>query len=253
MAIPAPIQTFIDDQAANGPGDYRDLRAVIFNGTLKRSPEPSQTDGLLAIAKGIMQRAGVRVDEVRTVDREIPAGVWPDMTEHGYDRDEFPEIYRSLVVPADILIISGPIWLGDQASVTRKIIERLYAYSGEVNDRGQWAYYGKVGGVVTTGNEDGGKHVSAQVLYALQHIGLTVPPQSDAYWVGEAGPGPSYLDPEAGGENNAWTTRNTVFMTWNLLHLARLLKDAGGIPAYGNDTRDWNLEQPDHPNPEYRL
>jgi multimeric flavodoxin WrbA len=136
--------------------------------------------------------------------------------------------------------------------MTRKIIERLYAYSGEVNGDGQWAYYGKVGGAVTTGNEDGGKHVSAQILYALQHIGLTVPPQSDAYWVGEAGPGPSYLDPELGGERNAWTTRNTVFMTWNLLHLARMLKDAGGIPAYGNDTREWNLDQPDHPNPEYR-
>ena len=74
-------------------------------------------------------------------------------------------------------ILAGPIWLGDQSSKTRKIIERLYAYSGEVNDEGQWAYYGKVGGAVTTGNEDGGKHVSAQVLYALQHIGLTVPPQ----------------------------------------------------------------------------
>lgn len=26
----------------------------------------------------------------------------------------------------------------------------------------------------------------------------------------------------------------------------------GGIPAYGNSTRDWDLSQPDHPNPEYR-
>jgi multimeric flavodoxin WrbA len=252
MPIPALIQSFIDEQAAHGPEDYGDLRALIFNGTLKRSPEPSQTDGLLAIATGILERVGVQVDEVRTVDHEIPPGVWPDMTEHGYARDDFPAIYRDLVAPADIVIVAGPIWLGDQSSLTRKIIERLYAYSGEVNDRGQWAYYGKVGGVVTTGNEDGGKHVSAQVLYALQHIGLTVPPQSDAYWVGEAGPGPSYLDPEAGGERNAWTTRNTVFMTWNLLHMARLLKDAGGIPAYGNDTRDWNLAEPRHPNPEYR-
>ncbi|MGI8513009.1 MAG: flavodoxin family protein, partial [Solirubrobacteraceae bacterium] len=113
-------------------------------------------------------------------------------------------------------------------------------------------YYGKVGGAVTTGNEDGGKHVSAQVLYALQHIGLTVPPQSDTYWNGEAGPGDSYLDPGSGGPENAWTTRNTVFMTWNLLHLARLLKDAGGVPAYGNSTHDWDLESPDHPNPEFR-
>jgi len=74
----------------------------------------------------------------------------------------------------------------------------------------------------------------------------------DVLPVGEAGPGPSYLDVEGGGTANAWTTRNTVFMTWNLLHLARLLKDAGGIPAYGNDTREWDLSQPAHPNPEYR-
>jgi hypothetical protein len=41
-------------------------------------------------------------------------------------------------------------------------------------------------------------------------------------------------------------------MTWNMLHLARMLKDAGGIPAYGNSTNDWNLSQSEHPNPEYR-
>jgi multimeric flavodoxin WrbA len=95
------------------------------------------------------------------------------MREHGYAEDEFPDIYGSLVEPADILMLAGPIWLGDQSSQTRTIIERLYAYSSEINDRGQWAYYGKVGGMLTAGNEDGGTHVSAQVLYALQHIGLT--------------------------------------------------------------------------------
>jgi multimeric flavodoxin WrbA len=250
MAIPTSIQTFIDGQADQAAGDFSDLRALIFNGTLKRSPERSQTDGLLEITRRLMRRLGVTVDEIRTADYEIPAGVWPDMTTQGYDRDDFPDLYRELVVPANIIIVAGPIWLGDQSSHTRKVIERLYAYSGDVNENGQWSYYGKVGGAVTTGNEDGGKHVSAQILYALQHIGLTVPPQSDAYWNGEAGPGPSYL--QAGGERNAWTTRNTVFMTWNLLHLARMLKDAGGIPAYGNDTRDWDLSVPDHPNPEYR-
>ena len=186
------------------------------------------------------------------MDHVIPPGVWPDMTTQGYERDDFPRIYRELVEPADIIIIAGPIWLGDQSSQTRTIIERLYAYSGEVNAAGQWSYYGKVGGAVTTGNEDGGKHVSAQVLYALQHIGLTIPPQSDAYWNGEAGPGDSYSDPGSGGPENAWTTRNTVFMTWNILHLARMLKDAGGIPAYGNSTHDWDLAHPEHPNPEYR-
>jgi multimeric flavodoxin WrbA len=250
-SLPPNIQRFVDAQAERATTRFDDLVAVVFNGTTKRSPEVSHTDGLLAITRGIFERVGVQLTEIRTADHDIPAGLWPDMREHGFDSDEFPAIYQEHVKPAHILIIAGPIWLGDQSSYTRKVIERLYAYSSETNETGQWAYYGKVGAALTTGNDDGGKHVSAQVLYALQHIGLTIPPQADTYWTGEAGPGPSYLD-AGGGLHNAWTTRNTVFLTWNVLHLARMLTDAGGIPAYGNSTNDWDLAHPDNPNPEHR-
>lgn len=250
--IPEPIQAFIERQAADSPADYSDLRAVFLNGTLKPSPQVSQTEGLIAVSAGLLRALRVRVDIVRTVDHVIPPGVQPDMREHGWPRDDFPDLYRQLIEPANIIVLATPIWLGDQSSQTRLIIERLYGWSGELNEAGQWSYYGKVGGAIITGNEDGGKHCAAQMLYALQHIGLAIPPQADAYWDGEAGPGPSYLDEPGGGQRNAWTTRNTVFMTWNLLHLARAVKDAGGIPAYGNLSTDWDLSQPDHPNPEYR-
>jgi multimeric flavodoxin WrbA len=250
--IPQPIQDYLHQLEGTAPASYADLRAVFFNGTLKRSPEPSHTDGLIGISAGIMRRLGVAVEVVRTVDHEVPSGVWPDMRQHGFDRDDFPQIYRSLVEPADIVVLAGPLWLGDNSSHTRAVVERLYAYSGDLNAAGQWSYYGKVGGALITGNEDGGKHATASLLYSLQHIGLTIPPQADAYWVGEAGPGPSYLDPVGGGEQNAWTTRNTTFMTWNLLHLARMLKDAGGVPPHGNLATEWDLSRPEHPNPEYR-
>lgn len=250
--IPANIQDFIDAQVAAATTDYSDLRAVFLNGTLKRSPEVSQTEGLMAISMGIMTALGVKVDVVRAVDHVIPPGVHADMREQGWERDDFPDIYRSLIAPADIVVLATPIWLGDQSSQTRLFIERLYGWSGDLNEAGQWSYYGKVGGVIITGNEDGGKHCAAQMMYALQHIGLVLPPQADTYWNGEAGPGPSYLDPQQGGERNAWTTRNTVFMTWNMLHLARMLRDGGGIPAHGNISSDWDLSTPESPNPEYR-
>jgi hypothetical protein len=89
------------------------------------------------------------------------------------------------------------------------------------------------------------------MLHALSHIGFTIPPQADAHWVGEAGPGPSYLDDNQGARNH-WTTRNTVFETWNMLHSARRLVDACGVPAFGNRTANWELSVQDHPNPEYR-
>jgi multimeric flavodoxin WrbA len=174
------------------------------------------------------------------------------MTAHGADVDEWPALYER-VKSADILVIGTPIWLGEKSSVATRVVERLYACSGILNDAGQYAYYGKVGGCLVTGNEDGIKHISMNVLYSLQHLGCVIPPQADAGWIGEAGPGPSYLDEGSGGPENDFTNRNTTFMTWNLLHLARMLKDAGGIPAHGNQRAGWDAGcRYDFPNPEYR-
>ncbi|MEU8132679.1 flavodoxin family protein [Streptodolium elevatio] len=234
------------------PARYDDLRALFVNCTLKRSPEVSNTQGVVDISRLIMRKHGVTVDEFRAVDHDIATGVWPDMTGHGWETDAWPELYER-VMAADILVLAGPIWLGDNSSVTKRVIERLYACSGELNASGQYAYYGRVGGCLITGNEDGIKHCAANVLYSLQHLGYTVPPQADAGWIGEAGPGPSYLDEGSGGPQNEFTNRNTTFMTWNLLHLARLLKDAGGIPAYGNQRKAWDAgARFDFENPEYR-
>jgi multimeric flavodoxin WrbA len=60
---------------------------------------------------------------------------------------------------ADIMVIAGPIWLGDNSSVTKRVIERLYAGSSVLNETGQYAYYGRVGGCLVTGNEDGSSTV----------------------------------------------------------------------------------------------
>jgi multimeric flavodoxin WrbA len=249
--IPEPVLAFIDAEVAAATADYSDLRAVYLNGTLKPSPQDSHTDRLIALSRRVMDGLGVRSDVIRLVDHTIPPGVYPDMRDHGWDTDDFPDLYAEYIAPADILVLATPIWLGDQSSMTRLAVERLYGWSGKYNDRGQWSYYGKVGGVLITGNEDGGKHCAAQMLYALSHIGLTIPPQADAYWVGEAGPGSSYGD-DGIGTTNHWTTRNTVFAAWNMLHAARRLKDSGGIPAHGNLSTNWDLSNPDQPNPEYR-
>ncbi len=199
------------------------MRAVYINCTLKRSPERSHTQGLIDRSRAIMDGTASPSSVIRAVDHDIATGVWPDMTEHGWETDEWPALYEQ-VLAADILVLAGPIWLGDNSSVTKRVIERLYACSSLLNDAGQYAYYGRVGGCLITGNEDGVKHCAMNILYSLQHLGYTIPPQADAGWIGEAGPGPSYLDPGSGGPENDFTNRNTTFMTWNLMHLARMLK-----------------------------
>jgi len=85
--------------------------------------------------------------------------------------------------------------------------------------------------VVVTGNEDGAHAAAETTLFNLSHLGCTIPPNADTYWVGEAGPGPSYI--EAGGRDHPYTKRTTRWMAHNLVHLARMLK-ASPIPAEGN-------------------
>ncbi|MET0160376.1 MAG: flavodoxin family protein [Acidimicrobiales bacterium] len=232
--------------------DYADLSALFINCTLKRSPEVSNTAGLAEVSMDILEANGVKTEMIRALDHDIAAGVWPDMTEHGWDRDDWPPIFDK-VMAADILVLCTPIWLGEKSSVCTQVIERLYGNSHLLNEAGQYRYYGRVAGCLVTGNEDGVKHCAMNVLYSLQHLGFTIPPQADAGWIGEAGPGPSYLDPGSGGPQNDFTNRNTTFMTWNLMHIARMLKDQGGIPVHGNQRSEWDAGcRFDFPNPEHR-
>ncbi len=232
--------------------DFTPLKAVFLNCTLKKSPELSHTAGLIDVSRAIMEKNGITVNQFRPVDYNLAAGVYPDMREHGWEEDEWPVLHKA-VMEADILVLGTPIWLGEKSSVCTRVIERLYSSSGELNPKGQYSYYGRVGGCLVTGNEDGVKHIAMNVFYSLQHLGYTIPPQADAGWIGEAGPGPSYLDEGSGGPQNDFTQRNTTFMTWNLMHLALMLKNAGGIPAHGNQRAQWEAGcRFDHPNPEYR-
>ena len=238
--------------ATAGDHDFSGLRALFFNCSLKPSPQLSHTQGLVDLSAGLMRDHGVEVEVIRAADHDIATGVYPDMTEHGAVTDEWPQLYER-VQAADILVLAGPIWLGDNSSVTKRVVERLYGNSSDLNDAGQYAYYGKVGGVLITGNEDGVKHCAMNLLYSLQHLGCVIPPQADAGWIGEVGPGASYLDEGSGGPDNDFTNRNTTFMTYNLMHLARILRDAGGIPAYGNQRTAWDdgehfglAENPEH-------
>ncbi len=240
------------DDTTRGEWDFSDLTALYVNCTLKPSPRQSHTRGLIDVSRHIMDVNGVHTQVIRAVDHDIVPGVWPDMTEHGWDHDAWPDLFE-MVDRADILVLGTPIWLGEKSSVCTRVIERLYGNSAQLNEAGQYAYYGKVGGCLITGNEDGAKHCAMNILYSLQHLGYVIPPQADAGWIGEAGPGPSYLDPGSGGPENDFTNRNTTFMTWNLMHLARMLKDKGGVPAHGNQRALWDAGcRFDFENPEYR-
>ncbi|XKE69148.1 flavodoxin family protein [Jeotgalibacillus malaysiensis] len=202
------------------------MKALILNASLKASEEESNTGYMAKEVAEILKNEEAEVEIIRLADYNIAFGIDTDM---GGD-DQWPEIYEK-VKEADIVMIGTPLWIGEKSSLATVAMERLYGGSSDTNDKGQAIYYNKVGGVLITGNEDGAKQAAASVLYGLSHIGFTVPPNVDAYWVGEAGPGPSYV--EAEGYKSEFTQSHIQMLAYNTLHLAKILKE-NPIPAKGN-------------------
>lgn len=96
------------DEPSSGHGwDFSDLRALFLNCTLKPSPALSHTEGLFSVSRAVMESEGVTVDEVRAVDWDLPPGVYPDMREHGFATDDWPDLYQR-VLTADIVVIGTP-------------------------------------------------------------------------------------------------------------------------------------------------
>ncbi|WP_078595261.1 flavodoxin family protein [Evansella clarkii] len=201
------------------------VKVLFLNGTLKKSPQESNTEALIKKSADVFSKEGAETEVIRLVDYNIDYGI---MEEDEGD-DEWLGIHNK-IMEADILVIATPIWLGEKSSIITKALERLNGVSSKTNSKGQSIFYNKAGGVVVTGNEDGAQSVSRSVLYSLSQLGFTIPPNVDTYWVGEAGPGASYIE---GGKENDFTKQQVSMMSYNLLHFARMLKDHP-IPAEGN-------------------
>lgn len=195
------------------------FKALFLNCTLKRSPEVSNTRALIDKVAGLFEPLGVESEVIRVVDHNVKFGVSSDEGEG----DEWPMILEK-VKAADILIIGTPIWMGVRSGVCQLVIERLDGTYDEGDpETGQYPLYGKVGGVIVTGNEDGAHSAAETTLFNLSHFGCTIPPNSDCYWVGDAGPGPSYLD--AGGDKHLYTNRTARYMAHNISFFAKLLRE----------------------------
>ncbi|MDQ2675380.1 MAG: NAD(P)H-dependent oxidoreductase, partial [Actinomycetota bacterium] len=144
------------------------MRATILNCTLKPSPEESSTEALAGVVAEALGERGVESETIRVVDRDIRPGIETDMG----GGDEWPLIHEKLVA-SEILIIATPTWLGQQSSVSKRVLERMDAMLTETDDEGRPIAYNRVAGVVVTGNEDGAHHVISEVSGALIDIGYT--------------------------------------------------------------------------------
>jgi multimeric flavodoxin WrbA len=198
------------------------MKALIVNGTLKPSPEKSNTEALAEVVADALRGEGVEAASVRAVDHSILPGVESEMGEG----DEWPGI-RSQILDSEILILATPTWLGRPSSIAQRVLERMDAMLSETDEEERPVAYNHVAGVVVTGNEDGAHHVISEVSGALADIGFTIPGQAWTYWNKGPGPGEDYSETEEGHE---WSHSTGKAAAANLLAVARAL-EAKPIPA----------------------
>ncbi|MCI3241600.1 flavodoxin family protein [Streptomyces spinosisporus] len=191
------------------------MKALIVNCTLKKSPEPSNTEALATVVAERLAEHAVKVTHVRAVDLDIAPGV---VTDSG-GGDEWPGVHEQLL-EAEILIIASPTWLGRPSSVAQRVLERMDAMMSETDDQERPVAYNRVAGVVVTGNEDGAHHVISEISGALADIGYTIPGQAWTYWHLGPGPGPDYLEEQRGRD---WSHSTARAMADNLYGVAQAL------------------------------
>ncbi len=73
------------------------------------------------------------------------------------------------------------------------------------------------------GNEDGAKKALSSMFFDFSEHGFSVPVNAFCYYVGEAGPGPSYI--KAKGDKHEFTNNSMLLMVHNTIHLANILRD----------------------------
>ena len=211
------VESISHKQKSKGP-----LYALFLNCTLKKSPETSNTEALcnLLIERLKAHEPDIETEIVRVVDYDVKPGVSNDEGEG----DEWPKFLEK-IKRCNIIVPAMPIWMGVRSSIAQRVIERLDGTTKTVMSEktGQFPLYGSVCGCVVTGNEDGSHDCVANTFANLLHFGVTVPPNTDLYWVGDAGPGASFI--EAGGELSPYVRRNAELTAQNLLFAAKLLRE----------------------------
>ena len=193
------------------------MRAVLLNCSLKPSSEPSNTQMLADTVIDAMAEEEVETRTFRLADLTLDHGVETTMSK----ADQWPEVHDA-ILDADILVFATPTWVGHPSSYAQQALERLDAMISETDDDDQPVAFGKVAGVVVTGNEDGAHHVISEIAGGLIDIGFTIPGQAWTYWNRGPGPGPSYSETD---EKHDWSEETARTMANQLVTVARSLAE----------------------------
>lgn len=163
------------------------LKAVYLVGTLKPSPEISNTYTLSEFLARHLDSQGVENDIVRLIDYNIKPGAYTNVNNNGSNDDDWPTILRKILA-SQIIIFATPVWWGNQSSLIQRAIERLNEIHDEIMNTGRSRMINKVAGIVVTGDSDGAEHIIGNLANFFISLGFTIPAVSTltVLWSGQS-------------------------------------------------------------------
>lgn len=155
---------------------------VGFNGSTQ--VRPGRTRELLEKSLATVDTLGgfsVIVDLAKA-KMGLPSGVYgkKDALYIPERRDDDVEDIRTLVRRSDGIIIATPVYWFSHSSLIQRLLEHLTV----LEDYGELE--GKVAGIITTEEEEGGSLVIAQIMMSLTHFGMIIAPYAGIF---SRGPG----------------------------------------------------------------
>lgn len=129
-----------------------------------------------------------------------------------------------------LIIMATPTWIGTLSSVAMRVMEGINGLYSAKDEQGQPVTYNKVAGFVVTGEEDGARHVVAEIAHGLMDVGFNIAPQSYTYWNNGPGPGKAYLKSDF---RKDWSKETGKLVAANVIAIAKALKKTP-IPPSGD-------------------
>jgi multimeric flavodoxin WrbA/nitrite reductase/ring-hydroxylating ferredoxin subunit len=114
--------------------------------------------------------------------RHQNACTWPCSISEMNPDDGMNEIYRKMILWADVLIVATPIRWGNASSLYFKMAERLNCVQNQITLKDRTLIKNKVCGFIITGGQDNIQQVAAQMMVFFTDLGFTMPPFSFVGW-----------------------------------------------------------------------
>ena len=114
--------------------------------------------------------------------QHMNACTWPCSITEMEPNDGMTQVYRDLILWADVVLVATPIRWGNPSSLYFKMAERLNCVQNQITLKDNVLVKNKVASFIITGGQDNIQQVAGQMMVFFTDLGFTFPPFSFLGW-----------------------------------------------------------------------